>query len=185
MMPAGSRRNLSPTAVPSVVFFRAVNVGGHQKFQPGKLAKELAEFGVVNLGAAGTFVVRENVSEAQLQNEILSRLPFKPELMISPARDVLALARGNWFADAPAGKDMGRFVSVLQKAPRGKPPLPIEQPAGPKWEVRIVAITGRFVLSVRRLGQTYSNAVVEKRLGIPATTRNWNTIESIRDVLEK
>jgi uncharacterized protein (DUF1697 family) len=120
-----------------------------------------------------------------VQNEILSRLPFKPELMISPARDVLALARGNWFADTPAGKDMGRFVSVLQKALRAKPPLPIEQPAGPKWEVRIVAITGRFVLSVRRLGQTYSNAVVEKRLGIPATTRNWNTIESIRDVLEK
>jgi len=36
----------------SVVFFRAVNVGGHQKFQPGKLAKKLAEFGVVNIGAA-------------------------------------------------------------------------------------------------------------------------------------
>jgi uncharacterized protein (DUF1697 family) len=168
----------------SVVFFRAVNVGGHQKFQPGKLAKELAEFGVVNIGAAGTFIVREKVSEAKLQNEILRRLPFKPELMICPARDVLALARGNWFDDAPAGKDVGRFVSVLQKAPRAKTPLPIEQPAGPKWEVRVVAITGRFALSVRRLGQTYSNAVVEKRLGVPATTRNWNTIESIREVLE-
>jgi len=169
----------------SVVFFRAVNVGGHQKFQPGKLAKELAEFGVVNIGAAGTFIVRENVSEAKLQHEILRRLPFEPELMICPARDVLALARGNWFDDAPARKDVGRFVSVLQKAPRAKPPLPIEQPTGPKWEVRVVAITGRFALSVRRLGQTYSNAVVEKQLGILATTRNWNTIESIRGVLEK
>src|SRR6267378_2590412 len=143
----------------SVVFFRAVNVGGHQKFQPSVLAKQLAEFGVVNIGAAGTFVVRENVSRAKLSDEILRRLSFKPELMISPARDVLALARGNWFADAPAGNDVGRFVSVLQKAPRAKPPLPIEQPTGAKWEVRVVAITGRFVLSVRRLGQTYSNAL--------------------------
>jgi len=40
-------------------------------------------------------------------------------------------------------------------------------------------------LSLRRLGQTYSNAVVEKHLGVPATTRNWNTIEAIREVLEK
>ena len=104
--------------------------------------------------------------------------------MICPARDVLALARGNWFGDAPAGRDVGRFVSVLQKAPRAKPPLPIEQPAGPKWEVRVVAITGKFVLSVRRLGQTYSNAIVEKHLGVAATTRNWNTIEAIREVLE-
>lgn len=169
----------------SVVFFRAVNVGGHQRFQPGVLAKQLTEFGVVNIGAAGTFVVRENVSQAKLSDEILRRLPFKPELMICPARDVLALARGNWFGDAPAGKDVGRFVSVLQKAPRAKPPLPLEQPAGPKWEVRVVAISGRFVLSLRRLGQTYSNAIVEKYLCVPATTRNWNTLEAIRDILEE
>ena len=169
----------------SVVFFRAVNVGGQQKFQPGKLAKELAEFGVVNIGAAGTFVVSEGVSQTKLRDEILRRLPFKPELMICTARDVLALARGNWFGDAPAAKDVGRFVSALQKAPLSKPPLPIEQPAGERWEVRVLAITGRFALSVRRLGQTYSNAVVEKHLGIRATTRNWNTIETIRKVLEK
>jgi uncharacterized protein (DUF1697 family) len=85
----------------SVVFFRAVNVGGHQKFQPGKLAKELEQFGVVNIGAAGTFVVRENVSQTKLRDEILRRLPFKPELMICPAREVRALARGNWFANPP------------------------------------------------------------------------------------
>jgi len=36
----------------SVVFFRAVNVGGHQRFQPGKLAKELAKFGGVNIGSS-------------------------------------------------------------------------------------------------------------------------------------
>ena len=158
---------------------------GHQKFRPRALAKELAHYGVVNLGAAGTFVVRENVSEVKLRDEIMRRLPFKPELMICSARDVLTLTRGNWFADAPAGKDVGRFVSVLQKAPRVKPPLPIEQPGGGKWEVRIVAITGRFALSVRRLGQTYSNAVVEKQFGIAATTRNWNTIEAIREVLDQ
>jgi uncharacterized protein (DUF1697 family) len=168
----------------SVAFFRAVNVGGHQKFQPAKLAIELAEFGVVNIGAAGTFIVRENVSQAKLRDEILRRLPFKPELMICSAREVLELVRGNRFGDGPAGKDAGRFVSVLQKAPRVKPPLPIEQPAGAKWEVRVVAITGRFALSIRRLGQTYSNAVVEKHLGVPATTRNWNTIEAIREVLQ-
>jgi len=46
----------------SVIFFRAANVGGHQVFQPGVLAKELAAFDVKNIGAAGTFVVRENVS---------------------------------------------------------------------------------------------------------------------------
>ena len=167
--------------MPSVVFFRAVNVGGHQRFQPGKLASELESFGVVNIGAAGTFVVREHVSEAKLRAEILRRLPFEPELMICLAREVLALARADAFRDAPVGKDVTRFVSVMRKPLRTSPPLPIEQPTGDKWEVRIVAITGRFVLSLRRPGRTrvYSNAVVEKHLGVLATTRNWNTIAAI------
>ena len=130
---AGKAAGCHTECLASVVFFRAVNVGGHQKFQPGKLAKQLAEFGVVNIGAAGTFVVRENVRQAKLRDAILRRLPFRPELMICPARDALALAHGQWFDDAPVGKDLGRFVSVLQKAPRGKPPLPIEQPAGIRW----------------------------------------------------
>jgi hypothetical protein len=47
-----------------------------------------------------------------------------------------------------------------------------------------VAATGRFALSIRRLGRTNSNGVVEKHVGAAATTRNWNTIEAIREVLQ-
>jgi uncharacterized protein (DUF1697 family) len=169
----------------AVVFFRAVNVGGHQAFKPARLAKELAGFDVVNLGAAGTFIVRGNVSRTQLRDEILRRLRFQPELIICPASEVLELVRSRPFQDAAAGKEIGHFVSVMPRAPRVKPRLPIEQPAGARWEVRIVAVIGRFALSVRRLGQTYSNAVVEKHFGVPATTRNWNTMVAVSEVLEK
>ena len=138
----------------SVVFFRAVNLGSHQRFKPGALAKELAEFGVVNIGAAGTFVVRENVSQARLRGEILRRLPFEPEVFVCPARDVLALARSEPFRNFPAGKGVDRFASVLRTAARALPKLPIEQPAGPRWEVRIIGLCGRFALSLRRVGKT-------------------------------
>lgn len=144
----------------------------------------MSELDVVSIGAAGTFVVKGNVSASKLRTEICRRLPFKPELMICSARELLDLAGGNYFANAPTGKEFGRFVSVMDKAPRAAPSLPIEQPAGPKWEVRIIAVMGRFALSVRRLGRTYSNAVVEKHFNVGATTRNWNTIEAIRRVLE-
>jgi uncharacterized protein (DUF1697 family) len=97
---------------------------------------------------------------------------------------VLALARGDWFAEAPTEKDVGYFVSVLQKAPRLKPSLPIVEPVGRNWEVRVIAIAGKFVLSMRQTGRTYSNEVVEKHFGVPATTRSWNTIQSIRKILE-
>jgi len=41
-----------------VVFLRGVNVGGANRCQPAAIAKQLAKFGVVNIGAVGTFVVR-------------------------------------------------------------------------------------------------------------------------------
>lgn len=170
-----------------VVFFRAVNVGGHQKFQPSALAKELREFGVVNFGAAGTFVVRETIAPAKLQTEILCRLTFKPELMICPARDVLSLAQSEPFANASIGKDVQRFVSIMPKTLSKTPKFPIEKPAGRDWEIRIIGIVGQFVLSLRRVklgGKFYPNAVVEKEFGVSATTRNWNTIAAICKILD-
>jgi hypothetical protein len=68
----------------SVVFLRAVNVGGANRCQPAVIAKQLAQFGVINIGAVGTFVVRENVSESVLRHAIAKKLPFKCEIMICP-----------------------------------------------------------------------------------------------------
>ena len=53
-------------------------------------------------------------------------------------------------------------------------------------EVWIHRITGQFVLCARRPGKKnlYPNAVVEKQLGVPATTRNWNTFVKIGQLLE-
>jgi uncharacterized protein (DUF1697 family) len=179
----------------SVIFFRATNVGGHQVFRPSALAKQLADFGVVNVGAAGTFVVRETVSAARLRNAIFNRLPFKPELIICPAgevchptaRNMLALVNAESFLDEPVPKGITRYVTILQKAPAKPPRLPLEFPAVGKWEVKLVAIIGRFALSLHRPGskKIYPNAVLEKSLGVPATTRNWNTILAIHKILEK
>src|SRR5438132_6198938 len=73
------------SSMPSVVFLRAVNVGGTNRCQPALIAKQLAKFGIVNIGAVGTFVVRENVSESTLRAAIAKKLPFKCEIMICPA----------------------------------------------------------------------------------------------------
>ena len=163
----------------SVVFFRAVNVGGRQTFQPSKLARDLAHLDVVSIGSAGTFVIRNSIPEAKLREEILRRLQFRPDMIICPAREVLALTGADAFRAVPPGDGLQRFVTVLEQAPRSLSPLPLDQPAGDKWEVRLAAIVGRFVLSFRRKGAIYSNAVVENRLGISATTRNWNTFAAV------
>src|SRR5438132_304885 len=115
--------------MPSVVFLRAVNVGGTNRCQPALIAKQLSKFGVVNIGAVGTFVVREDVSEPALRAAIAKKLPFKCEMMICPARDIIKLSSKDPFARQPSGPDITRFVSVLHKPPRKRLPLPLNLPS--------------------------------------------------------
>ena len=181
-----------------VVFLRAVNVGGTNRCQPALIAKQLARFGVVNIGAVGTFVVRKNVSESVVRAAIAKKLPFKCEIMICPAKEILALSgrRGDtdspWraskdpFSRQPSGPDIVRFVSVLTKRLRAPPPLPLSLPSDDDWLLKIIAIQDRFVLGLyrRQMKAISYLSQIEKRLGVPATTRNWNTIEKVAKILE-
>jgi len=165
-----------------VAFLRGANVGGRRVFRPASLARDLAHLDMVNVGAAGTFVVRGKIGQAALRSVLLQRLPFETELMICTARDLIALALANPFPRRPSPQSLRRFVSVLAKRPRTLPPLPIAHPAGGDWQVKIIGVTGRFACSLwRRVGRTlvYPNEVVEKHLGVSATTRNWDTISAI------
>ena len=170
----------------SVVFLRGVNVGGHRLFRPSILARELVKYDVVNVGAAGTFVVRKPISPAKLRAELLRRLPFEAEAMICSAGDLISLPSTKPFAREPSGPDLVRFVSVLAKRLRMLPALPVTLPPGDNWLLKILAIRGRFAFGIyRRTVRTVGVfGQLEKRLGRSATTRNWNTITTIIEILE-
>ena len=168
-----------------VVFLRAVNVGGANRCQPAAIAKQLAKFGVVNIGAVGTFVVREDVNESTLRAAFARKLPFKCEIMICPARDIIKLTSKDPFARQPSDENVTRFVNVLAKRLNSPPSIPLSLPSDKDWLLKIIAIQDRFVLGLYRremraisyLGKN------EKLLGVPATTRNWNTIEKVVKIL--
>src|SRR5262245_7757675 len=95
-----------------VVFLRAVNVGGHNTFRPSVLAKELSEYDVVNIGAAGTFIVRKAVSQEKFRRALLGRLAFPTEVIMCQGRVLANFAADDPFACEPSGPDVVRFVSV-------------------------------------------------------------------------
>jgi uncharacterized protein (DUF1697 family) len=168
-----------------VVFLRGVNVGGANRCQPAQIAKQLSKFGIVNIGAVGTFVARENVGESTLRAAIAKKLPFKCEIMICPARDVIKLAAKDLFSRQPAGPNITRFVNVLAKRIHSPPRLPLSLPSD-DWLLRIIAIQGRFVLGLyhRQMKAISYLGKIEKLLGVASTTRNWNTIEKVVKILQ-
>jgi uncharacterized protein (DUF1697 family) len=169
-----------------VAFLRGVNVGGHRTFRPSVLARELSTFDVVNVGAAGTFVVRKPRARAQFRAELLRRLPFDAQVVLCDGRDLSHLAAEDPFATEQLRPDLVRFVSILPNAGHVRPPMPITLPPDGEWFVRVIAAKGPFVLGVYRrhmrtigyLGQ------LDRLFGVRATTRNWNTIAAVVRVLE-
>ena len=173
--------------MPSVVFLRAVNVGGANRCQPAQIAKQLAKFDVVNIGAVGTFVVREDVSESTLRAAIGKKLPFKCEIMICPARDIIKLAAKDPFSRQPSDPNITWFVNVLAKRLPVRPVLPLSLPSDKDWLLKIIAIQDRFVLGLyrRQMKAISYLGKIEKKFGVAATTRNWNTIEKVVTILRQ
>src|SRR6478752_491753 len=98
-----------------VVFIRGINVGGHRTFRPSVLARGLGDYGVVNVGAAGTLVVRKPGSRAKFRAALLRKLPFESEVVLCDGRDLMRLETENPFAAEPSPSDVVRFVSILSK----------------------------------------------------------------------
>ncbi len=169
-----------------VVFLRGVNVGGHRTFRPSLLARELSDYGVVNIGAAGTFVVRRPGPRAKFRAELLRRLPFATEVVLCEGRDLVRLEAEDPFRAQPSAPDIVRFVSILSKAHRGRASVPATLPPRGKWLVRVIAARGRFVFGMyRRHMKTIGYlGKLDRLFGAPATVRNWNTILTIVRVLK-
>ena len=167
-----------------VAFLRGVNVGGHRRLRPSVLAKDLSAYDVVNVGAAGTFVVRRPRSRAIFREALLSRLPFEAEVVLCDGRDLLELEP---LGAEPVPAGCIRFLSILTKPARIHPLLPSDLPPEGEWFVRVVALRKRFALGhYRRHMKTIGYlGQLDRLFGAPVTTRNWSTIATILRILKE
>ena len=176
----------------SIVFLRAINVGGANLCKPAQLAKQLKKFDVVNIGAVGTFLVRGKVDESALRKQLAAQLAttfkIKCEIMIVPATDLIKLAARNPFGKHSSSAEITRFVSVVHKR------LPssvvarhssLSLPDSNDWLLKLLAIQGQFVVGIYKRDMKAIGYLgkLEKILGVPATTRSWTTIEKILKIL--
>lgn len=168
-----------------VVFLRGVNVGGHRSFRPTALARELAQLDVINVGAAGTLVVKRRISQAALRAELTARLPFKTEIAICQGREIVRLVEDRVLLDQPIEKDVVHFVSVFVKQPRAWPELPITLPPKPPWLLKVVMADSRFALGYYRRNMKAIGLLgqLDHWFGVPVTTRSASTMSRVAQLL--
>ena len=156
-------------------------------FRPSQLAAQLKHLEAVNIGAAGTFVIRKPVSQTKLRAELAKRLPFETQVAICDGREILALIDRAPYGPRPSEPDVVRFISVFIRPARNIPATPIRVPDKGQWQVRALDIDKRFIVGeYRRSMKTISYlGGLDKAIGIPVTTRNWSTIGLIGRILSQ
>ena len=169
-----------------IVFLRGINVGGHRRFRPSVLVKELVDYDVVNVGAAGTLVVRKPGPLEKFIVELRGRLPFQAEVACCNGTDLMRLEMEDPFESEPLRPDVVRFVSILSKTGRGQLSFPIAVPEDGEWFVRIIGSRKRLVFGVYRRHMKTIGYLgrIDELFGASATTRGWNTILSVLRILK-
>jgi hypothetical protein len=140
----------------------------------------------VNVGAAGTLIVRRPGSRVQFLAELRQKLPFKAEVAFCAGSDLIRLEAENPFGSEPSRPDIVQFVSILSKIGRHKVTLPVTIPQSGEWFVRIIGSKNRLVFGLyRRNMKTIGHlGQIDELFGAPATTRSWNTICSVLRILK-
>jgi uncharacterized protein (DUF1697 family) len=169
-----------------IVFFRGINVGGHRAFRPSLLARELDAYDVVNVGAAGTLVVRKPGSRPEFLAELGRRLPFEATIAFCDGNDLIRLETDRPFGTQPPRADVVQFVSILSEPGHCGVSLPMALPEDGEWLVRIIGAKDRLVYGVyRRHMKTISYlGQIDRLFGAPATTRSWSTILTVLRILK-
>ena len=167
-----------------IALLRAVNVGGTGKVAMTDLTTVLTTAGY---GSVKTLLQSGNVVftsteradarlEAALEVLIEKTLDVKPAFVVRSAAEWNAIIAENPFPDAAAG-DPGRFVLMAMKTP----PKPADVRALQSAIVgrETLRAIGKSIYMIYPDGQGNSkltNLVIERKLGIAGTARNWNTV---------
>lgn len=173
-----------------VALLRGINVGGHKRVPMAELRALGAELGWTNVAsyiqsgnlvfdAAGKAAGLERALEAAL----VERFGFEVTTVVRSARALRALPATNPFTTA--AQETPKFVLLLlaKRALRARAAAELE-PLARAGEA-VAQVPGALWLHLPNgaARSKWTPAVLDRCAGSPATTRNWNTMGKLADLL--
>jgi uncharacterized protein (DUF1697 family) len=116
----------------------------------------------------------------KIESHLEARLGFPVETMLRTLDELRAMMERDPFRGLVEDAEKKLYVSILHDLPVAKLYLPyIDEKEG----IEVIEITGEdaFIIS-RKIANGhfgFPNIVIEKKLKVAATTRNWNTLKKL------
>lgn len=171
-----------------VAFLRGINVGGHKIVKMEDLDRVFSSLKFKNaktLIASGNVVFEAQAQDeaalaAKIEGQLKKSLGFEVPVMIRTMEDIEAILKLDPFKKIKPSPDVKNYVAFLYAKPKG----PVKVPKAPQGETWVILrVTNREVyVTTRKKADGHNgfpNNFIEKDLGVPATTRNWNTVVKI------
>jgi uncharacterized protein (DUF1697 family) len=170
-----------------IALLRAINVGGHNV----KMTQLRALFEELEFSNVETFIASGNVIfdwpatdaqqiERQIENHLQAALGYAVATFIRSAGELAAVASQQPFAPAElAAEGSSLYVAFLRARPDG---AAAQKLLALRTEVDDFHIHERELYWLRRVRiseSTFSGALFEKTLGMPATVRNVTTVRKL------
>jgi uncharacterized protein (DUF1697 family) len=177
---------VSTDATIYIALLRGINVGGHRLI---KMADLTRMFDAMGFSAARTYIQSGNVVfqaaeqeqplRQRIEQQIETTFGFPVTVALRTADELARAIAGCPYAPAALRDGESLYVALLTDAPT---PQGIEWLLASKIEPDQCRVVGREVYLLYRQSMRVTqmtNGLLEQRLGVSATSRNWRTITTL------
>lgn len=172
-----------------VAFLRGINVGGKNMVAMSDLAKAFAKLGfndVTTVIQSGNVIFGAAKSSpaklaAVIERELVKRFGFEIAVFLRTADELRRLVARRPVETGQANETSKPYITLVHARLTTPKKLPLWSP---KRDVEVYEIAGNNVYCrAHRIGKEFGfpNGFIEKEFRVPATTRNWNTLEKIAE----
>lgn len=171
-----------------VALLRAVNLGSRNRVPMAELRAALEELGCSEVRThlqSGNAVFRRRSTKrerlaAELEALLVERFGVEQPVILRTAEELVALRDGHPFGDDVSGT----YVAFLRAEPAPARVAALAELAPAAERVLVVGSDAylRYPAGVARA--TLTPALLEKRLGVAATARNWRTVSALAALAE-
>jgi uncharacterized protein (DUF1697 family) len=177
----------------TAALLRAINVGGNNRIKMADLRALLEGLGHTDVETylqSGNVAftpadpkAKESAVRAQLEQAVTDEFGLTIDVMVRTHRELAAVLALHPFGDRTDDPKQ-LHVSFLHEVPEPERAKSLEPPAGEDIEL---AVHGRelYLYTPQGLGRTkLSSAVIDRKLGVRGTARNWRTVAELTKLTE-
>jgi uncharacterized protein (DUF1697 family) len=175
-----------------VAFLRAINVGGKNLIKMDELKKIFKSVGCEDVRTyiqSGNVTFNSKISDEnslimKMESELHKNLSDDVVIFLRTSEDFNSIINLNPFLKLKSSIPTKLYVTFLKDELKLKLKLPF---LSPKKDVEVIQIKDREVYCITseiKGSYGFPNLFIEKEFGIKATTRNWNTIIKVYDLMK-